>query len=127
MKLIAYLSGIFVTALGVLGVASPRRLIPFARMFESRAGLNTAAALRLVLGTSLFLSALTCRIPKAIRVIGISTILSGVITPFIGVKRFGRILSWWEGKGSAFSRAWSMIALGLGIFLTWALTPSAGR
>lgn len=123
MKLIAYLSSLFVAGLGALGVASPRKLLPFARRFESRAGLNTAAALRLVLGTSLFLSALSCRIPRTMRVLGIGTIVSGLITPFFGVKRFGRILNWWEGKGTSFSRAWSMLALGVGIFLTWALTP----
>ncbi len=123
MKLIAYLSSLFVAGLGALGVVSPRRLVPFARVFESRAGLNTAAALRLVLGTSLFISALTSRIPRLMRLFGIGTVVSGLITPFLGVKRFGRILDWWVSKGSAFNRAWSMLALGFGLFLTWALAP----
>lgn len=124
MKLIAYLVSLFVTSLGALGVMSPRRLLPFARMFESRAGLNTAAALRVAMGSSLFLSALSSRIPRLMRVFGIGTIVSGMITPFFGVKRFGRILRWWEGKGSAFGRTWSSLALGFGIFLIWALMPS---
>jgi hypothetical protein len=123
MKLFAYLAGLIVAGLGVLGVISPKRVVPFARMFQSQAGLNTAAALRLVLGTSFFRCALTSRIPRFMRVLGVATVISGVITPFFGVKRLGRILDWWEGKGSSFSRVWSMFALGLGIFLTWALTP----
>ncbi len=124
MKLIAYLSSLFIAGLGALGVVSPRILLPFARRFESRAGLYTAAAMRLALGTSLFLSALSCRFPRTMRALGTGTIVSGLITPFVGVERFGRILDWWEGKGTAFSRTWSMLALGVGIFLAWALTPS---
>jgi len=123
VKSIAFLISLFITALGAQGIISPLKLLSFARKFESRAGLYAAAALRLAMGTSIFHSAIASRIPNILRAIGATTFVTGLITPFIGVQRFARILSWWSARGPAFMRAWAALALGIGIFLAWAVIP----
>lgn len=123
MKSIAFLISLFITALGAQGVISPSQLLSIARRFESRNGLYAAAVLRLIMGSSLFYSAITSRIPKVLRALGITTFISGLVTPFLGVERFGRILIWWSARGSAFMRAWAILALGVGLLLAWAVIP----
>ncbi len=127
MKSIAFLISLFITALGAQGIISPLKLLSFARKFESQKGLYAAAALRLIMGSSLFYSAITSRIPKVLRAFGITTFVSGLVTPFFGVQRFGRILTWWSAQGHTFMRAWAILALGVGLLLAWAVIPWQGN
>lgn len=123
MKLVAFFIGLLVVGLGALGTVSPLRLLSVARMFESPAGILAATALRIVLGTALFLSSSASRTPKAVSGIGAVTFASGVITPFFGLDRFRRVLSWWASQGAGFMRAWAVLALGLGLLIAYAEAP----
>jgi len=73
--------------LGTVGIFVPTALLAVSRPFLTPAGLYAAAAIRLVLGTALFLAAPTSRAPKTLRILGIGIIVAGVITPLLGVER----------------------------------------
>lgn len=127
MKIVAFLVSLIITAMGALGTVSPEVLIPMARRFENRGGLYTAAVMRVILGLSLILSAINSRMPNTLRVLGTGTFMTGISTPFIGVERFGRIITWWAAKGAGFKRAWAFSALGLGLFIAWSLMPKRDK
>ena len=125
MRLLALFLSAFIAVLGVIGIVAPARLLAIARWLDTPLGLYAAAALRLVLGTALFLAAPASRAPRVLGVLGIVSFVAGLITPFIGVDRYRRLLEWWSAWGPGFHRGWAAIALILGLFLIYALATPA--
>src|SRR3974377_1276690 len=107
MATAAFLLSIPVSALGALGLVSPRRLADFARGFLWSGGLYLAAVIRIVFGAVFVLAAPHSRFPEIVRVVGLLSILAGLLTPILGVDRQRRMLDWWTARGSLFMRIWS--------------------
>lgn len=124
MKTVASLLSLVITAMGVLGVASPAALLTAVRKLASPAGVYTAAALRLIMGSALHLSAPASRVPAIVRALGDLTFATGAITPVFGLERFRKIITWWAARGHSFVRAWSVFAVAFGLFLIWAVSPA---
>jgi hypothetical protein len=123
MAWVAMLLCILVAALGAIGIVSPEALLRIARYFQTPWGLYTAAALRVVLGAALLLSAATSRAPRLIRAIGLVVLVAGVITPLFGIERFHGMLDWWSARGPAFMRAWAAIVLAFGCTVAYGVAP----
>jgi len=111
------------SAFGALGIVSPSRLLAVVRYFQTPMGLYLAAGARLLLGVALLFTAPTSRAPDFIYILGVVIIAIGVITPFVGVERYRRILDRWEAQGSAFVRGWAVLALAFGLSLAYAIAP----
>ena len=116
-----------IAALGAVGVVAPDRLVEVARRFESRLGIYVATTLRLLLGSALIVAAPGSRVPDAVRVLGIVIFLAGVVTPWFGLERVQRVVTWWSERGRPFQRAWASLALILGLFLAYAVLPGAAE
>ncbi|MFC1660670.1 hypothetical protein ACFL3S_04260 [Gemmatimonadota bacterium] len=123
MTLCAVIICLLFAALGALGVVSPSRLIGIIRRFQTPRGLYFVAVLRVFLGVALLFSAPASRAPGLIFVAGVVIVMKGVITPFIGVERFRRLLDRWSVQGSAFLRGWALLTLALGLGLAYAIAP----
>jgi hypothetical protein len=127
MALVALTLSLVVAVLGAVGIVVPTVLLAISRPFLTPTGLYAAAALRLVLGTVLFVAAPTSRAPKIIRILGVVIIVAGLATPLIGVERARAIVEWWAAQGSALLRVWAGIALVFGLFLAYAVAPRRPR
>jgi hypothetical protein len=123
MLILAFVLSLSVVVLGALGIVSPMMLLGVVRKFESPAGIYAAAALRIMLGVALFLSAPTSRVQEVVRILGIIIFVVGIITPLFGIERFRRLLNWWSERGPVFLRVWAGFALGFGLFLAYAVMP----
>ena len=123
MLILAFVLSLSVVVLGALGIVSPMMLLGVVRKFESPAGIYAAAALRIMLGVALFLSAPTSRVQEVVRILGIIIFVVGIITPLFGIERFRRLLNWWSERGPVFMRVWAGFALGFGLFLAYAVMP----
>ena len=123
MRILAFVLSLSVVVLGALGIVSPMMLLGVVRKFESPAGIYAAAALRIMLGVALFLSAPTSRVQEVVRILGIIIFVVGIITPLFGIERFRRLLNWWSERGPVFMRVWAGFALGFGLFLAYAVMP----
>jgi hypothetical protein len=110
-----------VAALGALGIFSPPRLLALVRKFQTRNGLLFAAAIRIVLGTGLYLTAPESLAPDFILVLGIIVFLAGVATPFIPLTRVRKFLDWWSSIDSTFVRVWAVCAAAFGLALAYAV------
>ena len=121
MAMLVALFGTLVLVLGLLGAASPRRVITFAGLLRSPGGLYGAAALRIVLGVACILAAAESGFPAALRVIGVVAVAAGVALPFLGVERLGAIVDWWSRRPSYWMRAWCLVAAAFGAFLVFAV------
>jgi hypothetical protein len=123
MRVIAFTISLLVAALGAVGAFSPGSFLAIIRRFESPVGLSVVGALRVALGVSLYFSSLASRVQKFLHYIGVVTFVSGILTPFFGVRRFGRLLRWWSTRGRVFLRVWAVSALATGLLLAWAVAP----
>ncbi|OGL29919.1 MAG: hypothetical protein A3G44_08385 [Candidatus Rokubacteria bacterium RIFCSPLOWO2_12_FULL_73_47] len=120
---VALVLSLLVAALGALGVVAPARLVGVVRRLESPGGLYAAAALRVVLGVALVLTAPTSRAPEVVRLLGAVIVVAGLVTPLVGVARFRRLREWWSARGPIFMRVWAGFALVLGLWLAYAVAP----
>ena len=123
MAIVALVLSICIAALGALGVIAPDRLAAFVRSFQTRAGLYSVGAIRIVLGIALVFAAPGSRAPGFIWVLGIVVFVAGLITPVIGVERFRRLTDWWLDRGPWFARIWGFVAFALGLLLAYTVAP----
>lgn len=121
MMLLALLFSWLMVGIGVVGVLAPGRLTGAIRGRQTRALLFAAAAFRIVMGLALFFAGLEASWPDFVQWVGILILLAGILTPFIGVERFERILEWVDARGSLFVRFSALAAGGVGVLLVIAL------
>ena len=78
----------------------------------------------LLLGVALIFSAPESRAPSLLAVLGVVTIVAGLVTPLFGLRRFAALLRWWSERPPALVRAWCVLVLLLGAGLVWAVAPA---
>ena len=111
--------GLAILIIGALGLASPEALRPFVRRWQTPAGMWVAAGVRFAFGVALWLAAPSSRVPAVLQVLGVFSVISGLVLPLLGLSRFTAILSWWERRSVGFKRAWAGVACAGGAFLLW--------
>jgi hypothetical protein len=123
MSFVALAVGLAIAVLGVLGIAWPESLASILRHSQSTAGVYFGAGLRVVLGISLLLSARRSRTPDILRVLGVVFLVAGLVGPLLGLEFLRSGIDVFLSLGRGASAAWGVIALGLGLFIAWAVTP----
>lgn len=123
MTSLALLIGILITALGVLGLVSPARLMTLDQFFQTPAGLFATGVIRLILGAVLFLAAPESRAPTVLQVFGVVVFVAGVVTLPLGLERFRGFVERWVDRRPALVRPFAVVALVLGVLLSYAFLP----
>ncbi len=121
MSTLVLLFGISISAIGVVGAASPELLVRFARYWDSRAGLWAAGVIRVIMGMAVLFAAPDSRAPGMLRVFGYVILVAGVATFFVGQERSHAIMEWWFARGGTFKRVWAGTAMVFGFFLIYAV------
>lgn len=124
MKLIALLFGIFVVAIGSLGIVVPELFVSTVGFFQLPPAIYFAAVIRVAVGIVLIRVAPASRAPMALRVLGFLIFIGGVLTPFIGIQFAGQIFDWWTAGGPMLVRMWACAGLVIGIFVIYAVAPN---
>lgn len=114
--------GLFVLALGVMGVVRPDALMSFVeRPWRTRAGLGLAFAFRAVFGVVLVAAATETRFPWVVGGLGVLSLVSAALVPVLGFVRIRRFIDWWLARPAGFIRAWALVACAFGGFLIYAV------
>jgi hypothetical protein len=113
---------LFAVGMGAFGLVSPGGMIRFVSSWQSKSGLWAASAIRLVFGIALWAASDGSRFPATLKVLSVVSLASSVALPLMGVSRFKSILAWWSSQSTAFMRAWSAVAVLMGVFLIWSVT-----
>jgi hypothetical protein len=121
MQTVALVLSILLTVLGAVGLLWPQRLADLARSFLSPGGLLLGAAIRILCGLVFVFAAPQARAPGFVRVIGVISLVAGVMTPLLRAEQHRKILAWWGDRGPVFMRAWSALGLVLGLLLAYTL------
>lgn len=121
MVFLAIALSVLIVGFGVWGIISPATLLTFLSRWQTRSGLWTGAALRLMFGLALWSAAPLSRFPTTLQVVGVIFVVAGIAMPFIGLARFKSMVAWWLNKPPSFTRIWALATLALGVFFVWAV------
>ena len=124
-NILAMAVGLLMAAIGVLAIASPTTLLELGRALQSTGGLWLLGMIRIACGAILLWAATNARTPRVLIALGILIILFGMATPFIGLEKSRAMFDWWTTQGSSLARAWPVIAIGVGAYIAYVVTPSA--
>ena len=121
MVVLAIALSVLIVGFGVWGIVKPASLLAFLSRWQTRGGLWTGAALRLIFGLALWSVAPLSRFPTTLQVVGVIFVVAGIAMPFIGLARFKSMVAWWLNKPPSFTRIWAVATLALGVFFVWAV------
>jgi hypothetical protein len=124
-NLCAMAVGLLIAAIGVLGIASPSALLELGRALQSIGGVWLLGFVRIVCGAILLWAAPNARMPRVLIALGILIILFGLATPFIGIERSRAMFELWTSQGTSMARAWPVIAIALGAYISYVVTSPA--
>jgi hypothetical protein len=127
MKAFALLVGFAIALLGAVAFFVPDLLLDISRRLATPVGLWGAAGIRVALGVLLLGIASRSRSPTGLRILGAFTFLGGLATPLVGVARAQAYIDWWSARDSVVLRIWALLAVVLGLFIAWAVTPGRYR
>lgn len=125
MSFVVAVAGVLLFVLGAVGVVSPRVLAALVSRWQSPTGLHLAAGIRVVLGVAFLVAAGESRSPLFLRVLGWILIVTGALTPVLGLRRFEALLEWWTRQPATFRRCWAGLAAVIGAAIAWAGVPGA--
>ena len=125
MKSLAWIVALFVIAVGVTGIIAPDRLFSLGSIVATPAGLLGIAVIRIAIGIVLIMTA--SRMPRTLQVIGGVVLLAGLVTPLFGVERTRAVLAWEAAQDTVWLRIGGALAVAIGTFLTFSLTPRMTR
>lgn len=121
--LVIALSGL-VSAVGLVVLVAPLTLLEFGRSLLTPFSLYVIATVRVAFGGLLLWVASTSRMPRTLRVIGAVVVLSGVLTPLLGVESAHAMLEWWASQGQLIMRLWAVFPIAIGVFLIYTVANS---
>jgi xanthosine utilization system XapX-like protein len=101
VKTLAFVFGLFISAVGLVGILVPSRLLCIAASFLSSGavGFYVIATVRIAFGLLLILVASASRAPRALRILGYVVVLLGITTALMGllaVQQGGAAIDWWS-------------------------------
>ena len=122
MTVIVSILGVLAAAIGLMGVAQPRRIINLVEYWDGPTRFRLAIVVRLVLGVVLLVVAPDCRLPIVVSVLGIIAIVAAVAILIVGQRRLDSFIGWWLTRPPAVIRVSALFALAFGVLLVYAGT-----
>jgi hypothetical protein len=126
MKVLAFVIGLCIIAIGAIGFVTPSALVRIAQHFGTPKDWYVLGAVRLAVGVLLLSVAKTSRTPRVLRIVAFVPLLAGLgalATPFLGVERAQATLEWWSRLGPAYLRLSAIPLLVLGGLIAYACVP----
>lgn len=130
MKRLAFVFGLCILAVGIMGVIAPASVVWLAERFASPAPFYVLGAVRITFGLVLISVAPDSRVPKALRFMGGIIVLLGVITlitGFVAVEPARATIESWTHQSPAILRLTALFVVALGGFLAYACAPTGRR
>ena len=111
--------GVLLAAMGTWSLSAPETTRGFLLRFLDARVYGAAIVIRLTFGLILLFGAQATRIPAATIALGMMFLLAAGMIPLLGEERIGRMMRWWLDKPLTWIRAWSALAIVLGLFIAW--------
>src|SRR5258706_671619 len=126
MGLLATVLSALFAGIGAIAAIWPDSLLEVARSLTTPNGIRVAAAFRIVFGAALLTAASESKTPLALRLVGSAVLITGLATPFIGPERARALLDAGAADGGAKLRIAGTVAVMVGCWFVWSLSPRGG-
>ena len=126
MKTLAFVFGLFVATVGVVGMLAPSSLVWIAQHSVTSGAFYLIAVVRVAVGLVLISAASASRAPKALRIVGYVIVVAGLataLTGLVGMERARMIIGWWLDQGAGIIRVTSVVLVAFGGFVMYACVP----
>lgn len=113
--------GLIMAVMGIAFIAIPKDMVKIMPFFKKSKRIYIVGVIRLVLAVIFLLSASQCRWPWVIGVLGILTLVSGVLIFVLKLKVIRGILDRFSEKSDMFLRITGVIIVVLGMLIVFAV------
>ncbi len=127
MRLVAFVLGLCMLAVGACGILAPSSLVWMAQHFTTLDEFLGLAIVRVAFGLVLILAAPASRTPKALRVLGVIVVFAGITTAMMGlvsIERARAMIEWWLRQGPVVIRITGVPIMVLGGFVAYVCAPA---
>ena len=112
--------GVVMAVIGVLFSAIPKKLIKFIPLFKVTKRIRIVGIVRLGIAVIFLLAASGSRWPIVIAVLGIITLVSGVLALTLKVKHIKTLIDWIEARNEMFVRIMGGVVVLIGLLIVFA-------
>jgi NO-binding membrane sensor protein with MHYT domain len=126
VKTLAFVLGLSIAAIGVVGMLAPSGLVWIAQHAVTSGAFYVIAAVRVAFGLILISVASASRLPKTLRIGGAVIVVAGIataLTGLVGMERARTTIDWWLRQGAGTIRVTSAVLLAIGGFVAYACAP----
>jgi hypothetical protein len=123
VKTLAFVVGLMILAVGVIGMVVPSSLLWIAGRFEGPLAWYALAVVRILFGLLLLFVAKSSRAPRALGVVAFIPLVAGLAIPLVGVARARATVEAWSLQGPGILRLSAIPLLVLGGFIAYACAP----
>ncbi len=120
MAVLVGLLGLGLVVIAALFLVSPDHARGLLNLTRRRRWMNAAFLFRIVVGLVLIAAARQTGLPGPIFVLGVISLLSGLLAPLLGYHRLVGWVDWWASRPAGLIRVWALLALGLGFVFLYA-------
>ena len=119
MVLLVRLFGILVVFIGIIFMGKKNAFKNYISFWNNEKRLKAGGILALLFGILFLVAAPQCRIVWLIVVLGIWSIIKGILLIVINPKKIFDYLDWWSKKPVSVMRYFSIVAIAFGILLIY--------
>lgn len=126
MKTLAFVFGLCIGTVGVVGLLAPSSLVWIAQHSVTSGAFYLIAEVRVGFGLVLISAASASRVPRTLRIVGYVIVVAGLataLTGLVGIERARTIIDWWLQQGAGIIRLTSVVLVALGGFVVYACVP----
>jgi hypothetical protein len=126
VKTLAFVFGLCIGTVGVVGMLAPSSLVWIAQHSVTSGAFYLIAAVRVGFGLVLIYAASASRTPRTLRIVGYVIVAAGLataLTGLVGIERARTIIDWWLQQGAGIIRLTSVVLVALGGFVVYACVP----
>jgi hypothetical protein len=127
VKTVAFVFGLGIGAVGVVGILAPSEIVWLAQRFVTSGAFYVIALIRIAFGLILIRVASASRAPKVLRVLGYIIVVLGITTALTGLMAMGQargIIEWWIQQGPTLVRLTGVVLVAFGGFVAYACAPT---
>lgn len=121
MLILARFIGLVIIGMGTVITLNPNAFKAIINFWKQGKKIYIAGIARLIFGIIFLLAAQRCRLPRVVSILGVLTIIGGIIIFVIGPQRIQTIFGWWDKRPPLIIRLMGFIALSIGALILYSV------
>ncbi len=117
IKLMAFLF----LVIGGLFLVNPKIMKNYISFWNKDSRIRVGAIINLIFGIVFLMSASQCRVGLVMTIMGIISLIKGIFLLVSGAEKAKAMINKWQNKPQGVIRLISLLAIGMGILLLWAI------